>query len=180
MGIIPTPIVPGDNCLLCWAVGETPTLLKLFLSGIETGAAWNPGDLEAPNGYWDLTQSVLNPCNFTQANPVAVTGVAYSIGQSVCAFQRPASINSFWSNPAVECVQHFTNELVDPAGKFFSGWGMVTTPAQMQTLIELATPIVGPDPRMELFAMDNGEIVVKFCNIEDGTNIKIKIDTALL
>lgn len=181
MGIIPVPISPGWPCLRCFAAGETPNLLKVFFAGIRTGDMWFPGLPPAPNGYHDFIQDFHNHCLWGADDPDEIGSLHWAATGSSVILTLLASDVAFGGESLTLCKRYFTNKLVVPAGHtYYGGYCYVSTPADMQAMIETVTPIVGPDPRMELFPMADGEIVVKFCNTRDGTNIKIKIDTSLL
>lgn len=181
MGIIPTPITPGDDCVLCFTPGFTPTLFKCFFSGIKTGDLWHPGLPPSPNGYFDLIQVPGIPCRWYSDHPDYSVRLIYDPAWSSLFVETIGGAVAFSSTPVAICTTYYANAINTPVNQhYYDGWGLITTPQQLQAWIELATPITGPDPRMECFPMEDGQIVVKFCNIQDGTNIKIKLDTALL
>ncbi len=184
MGIIPVPEIPGNDCI-CWPADHTPNLVKAFFGGIEIGGLWHAGLPSPPNGYHDLAQSPMVHCEFHIGAP-ATYRVTYR-----SAFGFPALANltcqvavgewAFRTAVVPSCTRFFTNSNLNPFNNhYINGWGFICTPAEMAEWIELVTPITGPDPRMELFPMEDGEIVLRFASIQDGTNIEIKVDTALL
>lgn len=185
MGIIPTPITPGNNCLACFLPNETPTLVKCFLGGIEKGRKWVDTLPTPPNGYHDLIQTAPDSCVWSS---VGIPSIQIGWNPSVLLAPHssllvdtaipPYLFAGYQDDP---CKRYFTNVLTNWFNNWYiNGWGMIATPQEMQSWIEMVTPITGPDPRMELFPMADGEIVLKFCNIQDGTNIKIKVNSALL
>lgn len=181
MGIMPDPGTFNNECPLCFPAGQTPTSIKLFASGITYNEDNFPGLPPAPNGYVDLEQSP-GPCQWSGANFLVWRAtLTYTGVDSRVSIEVDDGIFAFNHSPGDLCVKYFENQQQNPAiFAYTGGWVMITTPAAMETMIALVTPLTGPDPRMELFPMEDGLIVLKFCSIQDGTNIKIKLDTALL
>lgn len=185
MGIMPDPITPGLDCVECFPAGATPTLVKCFFSGIERGERWVDTLPPPPKGYYDLIQNIPGPCDWSIGPsvwtsmiwaPVIVPG-PYSRLQ----VRTVIAPYVFSGNVPGTCKTYFVNGITNYYNNwYYGGQGFVATPALMQSLIEMVTPITGPNPRMELYPMENELIVLKFCNVQDGTNIKIKLDTALL
>lgn len=182
MGIIPTPIDPGNDCDRCFLAGETPTLLKLFITGVYRAELWHDGLPRTPNGYYDLVQDPLDNCRWisTIATNWNIALTWYE-GVSKCGGFILFPHIRFFGQVNENCTKHFTNALNVWAGNFYyGGWFFISTPAQMQSLIEMVTPLTGPDPRMELYPMDDDRIVLKFCDKKSATNVKIKFDTTAL
>ncbi|MCK5607241.1 hypothetical protein KAR91_35485 [Candidatus Pacearchaeota archaeon] len=62
MGIPPPPTF-GDDCdSNCFAAGATPGTFYIAISGMEQGAAWQPGDPGPPNRTFTLPQNPGSPC----------------------------------------------------------------------------------------------------------------------
>lgn len=185
MGIMPTPITPGNDCLACFLPNETPTLVKCFFGGIEKGRKWVDTLPPPPNGYFDLIQFETNPCAWRAIGIPMISmnwdpnvQLAPHSALNVDTAIPPFLFTGHQNDP---CKRYFTNEITNWFNNWYiNGWGMIATPHEMQSWIEMVTPIVGPDPRMELFPMEDDLIVLKFCNIQDGTNVKIKVNSALL
>lgn len=181
MGIMPVEDTYNNHCPACFPANESPEIMKLFLGGIEKSPHFPIVPYSPPNGYCDLFQSGT-ACEWIGWNDKIVLAYWHQVaGKSALGVQVGGSWFAFAKSDQPACERYFENGFTDPFNfAYTGGWALVTTPMVMQTMIELATPIVGPDPRMELFPMEDGLIVVKFCNIVDGTNVKIKLDTALL
>jgi len=182
MGIIPTPDVPGGGCSACWPAAETPTTLKAFFAGIMKGEFWNEGMGEAPNGYHDISQSPFNNCAwFTSGLPLRHCLYHAAPTPSSLYFQLTQGIKYFVSADCPACTSYFTNTRTTwEDNDFYGGFAFVSTPEGMSSMIKKITPLLDPDPRMELFPKSDGEIVVRYAGKRDGTNISIKLDTSLL
>lgn len=181
MGIMPAPIDPGVNCLRCFAPNETPKTLKIFFGDIKTGDLFLPGLPPPPNGYWDISQVALIPCHYEFFDADKIYEYEMQATKTVLGFTWTASAPAFGALPLTLCTRYFTNWINNPVGNvYWGGFGFVCTPEEMQEWIELVTPITGPDPRMELFPAVDDKIVLKFCDKQSATNIKILVDSTLL
>lgn len=185
MGIIPLPDDYGDDCTGLYPPGHTPLLIKCFFSGIETGRLWHPGLPAAPNGYWDLIQHDPGPCAWgihepdpwaIGYNPVSTPGVYSTLRASPDIY-----VDAFTGSVAGFGKRYFANGFTSWYwDHYYGGWGFCCTPAELAAWIELVTPTVGPNPRLECMPTDNDQIVIKFCNKEDATNVKILVDTTII
>jgi len=181
MGIVPAPPQFGDNCLQCYPLGRTPKLLKVFIGGMQIGELWYP-ELGMPrNEYVDLLQDPDWPCWWH--TPLGVYPVFhYRTGALSSSFRIEIYIatymfNSVWSPP---CSRGFRNEIDQYQGTYFyGGWAAIRFSQEMADLIGKVTPLVDPDPRMDLFPVDDEKVVVRYAGTKDATNIKIKFDTDL-
>ncbi|GAH51772.1 unnamed protein product, partial [marine sediment metagenome] len=166
---MPDPGTFNDHCPLCYPAHESPELLKLFVGGIEKSPHF-PGVIESPpNGYADLLQTGM-PCVWTgRGDLIWHASYATAIPFTQLLVKYAIAADAFVSSPAGSCHRYFTNGQDDPVKWAFNfGWAFLATPAEMQSWIEMVTPVVGPDPRMELFPMEGDDIVLKFCNTQDG------------
>ncbi len=180
MGIIPVPPDFGNNCMTCFGAGSTPSVMKLFFTGI-TKEAWP--DLPNPyQGYFDAIQTDGNPCHWAGGNAAALHWhLFFDPGLTVIGLAWGVHTSYFFRVLPNPCKRYFINANVKTGLiPYYGGWAFAATAAEMAAWIEAVTPIVGPDPRMGLYAMANEQIVLKFCNKQDGTNIKIKVDTTAL
>lgn len=181
MGIEPKPITPGNNCLLCFPAGETPDYVKVFFGDIKRGDLWLPSWGMPPNGYWDYNQSLTVPCTFATNIPGVQGSLHWTATGALLLFSVNPGIGVFSGNDPANCQRYFTNTYTNPATSiFYGGFGFVCTPQEMAEWIALATPVTGPDPRMELFPGDNGIIDIRFANKQDGTNFYLQLDSSLL
>ncbi len=177
MGIKPAIGTFNDTCQLCYPADETPQLLKLFVSGIVKSPNFPAIPEPAPNGYADLLQTLL-ACEWF--------GDGLTVPEAYCNFWVHSSrvhvkINPFlwaFASTVVDvCESWFENAFVNPATNAYTGgYAFLCTPAQIQSWIELAMPVTGPDPRFELFPMENRQIVIRFASTQDGTNLKLRLD----
>lgn len=177
MGIIPTPTTPGNNCVVCWPPGETPIYLKVFFSGIKKGDNWHGGLPQPPNGYYDYTQIVADPCIYAIPVDVFFGQLRFRAVDTSLGLLVVPGFPCFAHISPLICPRYLTTDLVFPAGNwYYGGQAFISTPAEMQALIEMAMPVVGPDPRMELFPMEDDKIVIRFANKHENTNMKIKFN----
>lgn len=178
MGIDPAPTMYNNACPLCFPANSTPDQMKCFVSGVMKSPHF-PGEIRpAPNGYCDILQ-VGPGCNWSGGSEVIWRSqLSYTAVDSQISVEVALGVDAFVASPALLCQTHFTNEHLDPnIFAFYGGWAVVTTPMKMEEYINKITELVGPEPKMELFAMANKYHVVKFCNTQDGTNIKIRMKT---
>lgn len=181
MGIIPKPIVVGAPCLRCFGALTTPQLIKVFFSGIMTGDDWTPDHMLPPNGYHDYIQHPVNTCQWRLIQPGPLGTLSFAAGNSGISIYEDIAHRIFWDLIMVNCHRYFSNRQNNPAGEhWYGGNAFVCTEEELEGWLNLVTPTTGPDPRLELYPMDNGEIVLKFCDIQSATNVKIKLDSALL
>lgn len=179
MGIQPQPTEFGNDCLACFSAGETPKWLKCFFAGIERGNNWFPAAGEPPNGYHDLLQKPGSPCTWNDDPPV-FPSVTYTISgaNSFLSCRTSIPVTAFISNPAVGCVQGFSNNFSTPVGNiFYGGWGHVITSIQIASIIELVTPLADPNPRMEYFPVSATQAVVRYAGKRDSTLVCMLVDS---
>ncbi|MBA7678647.1 hypothetical protein ES703_86925 [subsurface metagenome] len=177
MGIMPDPGTYNNHCPACFPANESPELLKLFVSGVEKSPHF-PGVLDMPpNGYFDLTQTVI-PCEW-QGDAGGV-GIAYwqnRVAETCAAAQTPTGIFGFAKCTVGNCHRWFENGFDNPnVWAFNFGYAFIATPAEVQAMIETVLPMTGPDPRMEVFPMEDNQIVVRYASTRDGTNISLRFD----
>ncbi|GAH19075.1 unnamed protein product [marine sediment metagenome] len=152
-----------------------------MFGGIERGDAWEPAFGMPPNGYFDLTNDEVFPCLWSHgAPPWPLIRFILQDGNSTLGC-KPDSLRVAFSGSINEnCRYQFKNGLEGAAGNaFYGGYGHIITPADMGAIIESVTPMIDPDPRMELFPVDDEVSVLRYAGKRDATNIKIKFDTDL-
>lgn len=192
MGIIPGPTEYGNNCALCFPAGETPKLLKAFFSGIQMGVNWQPVNGPPPNGYYDLHQTFGDPCVWKTTEPdFPFVTLTLANGRSSLKIVAVGVQSAFLSSVFDNCIFHYTNDLLcSLPNTFCGGHAYVTVPGDvtgegdspyhsLSSIITKTTPMIDPDPRMELFPIDDESFVVRYAGKRDATNIKIKFDTDL-
>jgi len=190
MGIIPRPFEEGYSCPICFDYQKTPKYLKCFISGVQIGNLWEPGMPPPPNGYHDLiTQSPLY-CQWVidKPGPYGVVLKLFDTYSRLIAWGAPPDL-MFEHTRDERCVFSFTNKWLSPDGRYYyGGYAYVTVPGDIKgedssplhplsSVINSVTPLIDPDPRMECFPIEEGEIVVRYAGKRDATNIAIKFDT---
>ena len=181
MGIIPDPVTPGANCAICFDPGETPSMVKVFFSGIQPGAHWIPAWGPAPNGYFDLIQNPASPC-FYNDTIVGWPSIGFRMfaDQSQLFYKPGPFINCFTKTVNAKCVFEFENFFQGaPNNDYFGGWGHVAVPTQLLEVAERLTSVNDSNPRFENFPVSASQTVVRYAGKDDGTNISIKVDTPL-
>lgn len=171
---------PADQCLRCFAAGETPHITFVCLSGIRIGALWNPGDPVPPNGTWPL--SPINPClwhtvnapywftyqdtpiqNLLQVTDALANAYFLSVGPPGCDFWH----SNFWAVPA--------------GNKYYGGYALLqhampTDPWSIQEVMD----DLGLTPAADLYvtprAVAAEQAVHTFSDRQSSTNIKILYD----
>lgn len=166
--------------MACWAPGETPKYIKVFISGVKRGFLWEEYMGMPPNGYHDMVQNPSYPCQWTEP-PGDFQMARYKAAPDNCYFMTGPFLpeTAFVSGDYPLCTKHFTNMFTDfDTTRFYGGTAYLTTPAWMQAMIESITPMIDPDPRMELFPMANEQIIIRYAGKRDATNISIKFDVS--
>jgi len=178
MGIIPEPIEYGANCDTCYASGETPLYFKAFFSGMKRGSLWTddmPGNM---NGYYDITQDPTYSCRWR--SPIGTwQRVLYehTPTHSYLTISLPGGWYAFTADIATHCGKWFANAETDPSGNiFYGGEGVVMHPSEMAAHIEKVTPLIDPDPRMELFTLPGSQSSIRYAGKRDATRISIVLD----
>lgn len=181
MGIIPDPVPAGLNCAICFDPGETPSVVKVFFSGIQRGNNWVPAMGPAPNGYFDLIQNPASPCFYFRAGGGWPTiGFRMFAGQSQLFYKPGPFWNCFTKTENFACIFEFENFFQGAAGNdFYGGNGHVAVPMQLAAVVELLTPINDSNPRLENFPVSDSQTVIRYAGQDDATNISIKFDTPL-
>lgn len=177
----PIQFTRGDDCLTCYAAGLTPLHYYVSFVGIMPGDNWIAGDGQPPNGLYDITQAVANPCRweliviggvrvFYTANP------ANTILQLI--YRHP--LLAFTSTNLAACSRWHFNDYDVPAGRhFYGGYGIVFTPMEIQAIIETYTPVVDPDPLFRVSPVANEKMVISYIDDWGDTKLNMLVDNTL-
>jgi len=176
------PIVYGDDCLLGWAAGKTPKFIYIRFSKVDKCPDTPPTFYAVPpnDHAFTLEQLVGHPCNWKYTGTnwqviFAVTAPGPRIGIRLEHF--PDGIVYFESSPVIGVDEGtvYTNRLIicGPIQGGFSGIACPTWTPQATQLLEDLVITKGEDLFMELFPLEDGKLVYKFCKVKDGINIKI-------
>lgn len=177
MGIKPYIDLLNNLCARCYPANETPTMLKLFVSGVEKSPNFPMILQPPPNGYADLWQSSPD-CEWTgSGGNIFDATINWLIAESRVRVKVSGAVFGFAQTVVDVCETWFENAQQNPAVFAYNfGHAFITTPSQIQSWIELAMPVVGPDPRFELFPMADRQIVIRFANKHENTNMKLRLD----
>lgn len=176
-----TYTTPPSECPACYDPGDNPSSLFITLQGCQTGALWNPGDGEPPNGTHEVLYQDPPGCEWSV--PALTTTYHASAAPSVCAvfqaFPQPAFIGTD-PNP---CASFFDNDNNAPAGNRFWGGTVSITSALSSTGVsafdtaELIGIEPGPDVWCDPYPIDAANTVFRFTRYRDATNVLVKIST---
>jgi len=178
MGIRPDPIEYGADCDTCYAEGKTPKYFKAFFSGILRGSLWESGMPGNMNGYYDIIQDPAYSCRWKSV-PGFWQNVLYwhEPFHSYLTMSLPGGWFAFSADIATHCGRWFANAETDGTGNiYYGGQGVIMTPEDMTKSIESITPLIDPDPRMELFTMPASQYSLRYAGKRDATRISIVLD----
>jgi len=190
MGIQPKPDPdPDDSCPYCFALGKTPSSLKVIFSGLRAGLYAGGDDVNFLNRYYDVPRLPGEQCKWKTADgvePHIWVALAVPYAMVSMGWTGRGGIFQSWDLPV--CTRWFENQRLWEVSYACGGQCYVTNagivggtggnPAKsLAGMIESVTPMIDPDPRMECFPMPDSEIAVRYAGKRDATNIMIKFDT---
>lgn len=179
------PIEYGDNCLACFASGETPEFVYVRFSLVEIcPGALDPNCITPPNDrLFKLAQVDGFPCQYRyDTDPWHVFWNFSVAGPPLSAIQlRDWTESIYFAATPAECLAEGTVIHNDVGGCVphdcvTGGIAVVTWSPQATALLEGMNIIKGYDLFMELFPLEDGKLVYKFCRTKDGTNIKFLLE----
>jgi len=178
MGIVPEPIEYGASCDTCYAAGETPLYFKAIFSGIQRGSLWESGMPGNMNGYYDIVQDPTYSCRWRWNSP-SWQHVLYehTPTYSFVVMTTPGGWVAFMSDIPTHCGTWFANAYTSPNGRiYYGGECVIMHPSEMAAHIEKVTPLIDPDPRMELFTLPDSKASIRYAGKRDATRISIVLD----
>jgi len=178
-------IVYGDDCITCFAHGETPKYVYVRFADVEKCPdAWCAGSPSPPNGHvFCLEQVPAFPCFFYYHSAAwelwyrARHTVWYPCGLWMMHLDPPRYYFQSTTPIGIDCEVFFVNQetcIVDHCG--VNGHAIVTNKLESIELLSALNIETAEDLFMELFPLDDGSRVYKYCRLQDGTNIKIKLE----
>jgi len=178
MGIRPDPIEYGAGCDVCYAEGKTPKYFKAFFTGLLRGSNWNDDFPRNVDGYYDITQLPFASCTWSTGSGI-YPSIKYwhTPTHSYLTMSLAGGWDAFLPDLPVLCGKWFTNQMTVPTGNiFYGGQGVIMTPEDMAKSIESITPLIDPDPRMELFTMPASQYSLRYAGKRDATRISIVLN----
>lgn len=172
------PIEYGDDCGFIWPAGETPKFLYIRFAGIEKCAA---ATKQSPNDRaFKLEQVEFFPCYFRYDS------AEWGIGVDVNAGPNPTDILLMSKGPIEAYFSEQHPQKIVEGRVYHNDYGacplgrggkdgicVITWTPQATILLEAINLYKGPDLFMELWPLEDGKLVYKFCRLKDATNIKI-------
>lgn len=182
---IPSPdFEPGNDCTLCrpvpWPAGETPLNVYAYFEGIiDCGIS----SYSAPNGQtFRLEQNPASPCTWLHnGDPWILDWIADEIAPNTSRLrlmdkdgfsffssrQAPCPTDPYlYSNDQATCILMYAGA---------SGSGLLTQNTAVIDLVEQFGLEAGINLMWEVFNHPDGDIVHKFSDIIQRTNIRFKL-----
>jgi len=169
----------GNDCLTCWAAGETPKYIYANFANIKKGYDWLPWLPEPPNGLFQLEQ--LTPCLWQLSFGIFAIEFSISAGNSITKISSPATIpEDIFENSRAACAWFFENDNNWPAGvDFYGGFCQVffrtlSNSPSLQKHCNLLNIKNDENTFADFFPVDADNTVVRIASIPESINIKIK------
>lgn len=172
--------VYGCDCAQCWDPGQTPKCLCVIFQGIMKGSPVFPPRPDPPNGRFWITQHAFpDCCNWSGWFNGTQVLSRYTIGTSGLGALAFLQI-FFQSLSADPCTFWFANELQDPDGMYYGGYGQVMQcePGPSAPSLTDLSKLVGVDysgeVRSEFGPAADGDLWAMYAEVVNGTRIHIK------
>jgi len=176
------PLEYGNDCLARFDPGKTPKHIYARFSQIIKCDPHTPPVCHTPPNdvVFKLTQDAVSPCVFMYNQSGWIVTCHFAFGAPHRTYLQlqdtPGFLyfydsaltpvdegyifrNSFTLCGAIECAHH--------------GIGIITWTDHATELLEALNIGKAYDLFMELFPLEDGKLVYKFCKVKDGINIKI-------
>ncbi len=173
----------GDECLACYASGETPLSLFFTFSGMQSGDDWLPGDPPPPNGIWAVPHT--NNCVYTFDDGTWTLLFNRDSTSSFTQWKRKSDGRiAFFGFGATACLTDLDNSLASAPGRIYYGGSLNISSmvaAGSSLIIQTMDEIVVPQAD-QTFAnpgqIDKDNSVVRLFRGSDATNIHVLTDTS--
>jgi len=176
------PILYGDDCNIAFDPGETPLHVYARFIGM-IPCPDNPPTFFAtpPNDRtFNLTQDIAVPCRWSISTgpwDVVFWMTPAPLRTTLTIQNNDDMGNYFTGQPLGIKGEGFViaNEILacQPWTGSHLGIGVITWTPQATEILEAINMEKGEDLFMELFPLEDGKLVYKFCRLKDATNIKI-------
>ncbi len=172
------PIEYGDNCAAGWTPGLTPKYVHARFAGIEKCP--DPNLIPPNDRSFKLTQEEFAPCDWWYES--GAWRVEFMVAAApdfvwLTLTDHEAGVTHFEAvipGPPVDGhVYHNENLVCGGALGGINGIAVVTWTPQATQLLKDINLTKGKDLFMELFPKPDGNLVYKFCRLQDATNIKV-------
>ena len=176
------PIVYGDNCLRGFDAGKTPKYVYIRFSQIIKCPDTNGVQFEIPpnDRPFKLTQEEAHPClwEITTTGWHVILDLQFDFPNTIVWLEHlPDGRVYFWDHPVTPIAEGTVYHNLNLDCLLFrashSGIAVITWTPQATDLLKSINMAKGNDLFMELFPIDNGQLVYKFCRLKDATNVKI-------
>lgn len=176
------PIVYGDNCNIGWAPGKTPKFVYARFSGLVKCPDNPPTFYSIPpnDRVFRLRQDVGIPCRWAvSSGPWDVTLWLTPLPlRTTLVIQNNVDLGLYFSAQPLGIKGEgfvITNEILacQPWHGAHLGVGVVTWTPQATEILEAVNIGKAYDLFMELFPLEDGKLVYKFCQRKYSTNVKI-------
>lgn len=175
------PIEYGDNCAAGWAPGLTPKYVYIRFILIEKCP--DPALIPPNDRVFKLTQEEFAPCDWFYDDTVWRVEFMVTAAPDflwITLTDADAGDTHFEAVVAGSPVegQVFANENLACGGAHagINGIAVVTWTPQATAILEAMNITKGDDLFMELFPLEDGNLVYKFCRIRESTNIRFLFD----
>lgn len=176
----------GDDCNVCvahpyhlWPPGETPVKIYVVFSGLEPCSGLNE---DLPNGRcFTLTQHETVKCRWVHTDSgweVILHMWEMVLNSSILSLQQNDGKWAFYQTdmPCREEFHIYTNAYVVCAGPLcaINGAAIVSWHEIPRDIIEDIGIPISDRLRYESFLHPDGDIIHKYCDKRDGSNLKVK------
>lgn len=176
------PIVYGNDCLRGWDAGKTPKYIYLRFSLIVKCPDWDEVVYQIPpnDRVFKLTQDETHSClwEVTTTGWHVILDLQFDYPNTIVWLEYMPTGGVYFFDvvplPFDEGVVYHNKNLDCEQGRpSYSGIAVLTYTPQATDLLKAINITKGDDLFMELFPLDDGKLVYKFCRIAESTNIKI-------
>ncbi len=127
MGIGPTAVASGNDCLFCYPAGQAPAELHVSLEGIQKGDDWLGFMPPPPNYIFKLLQDPIIACKWTAFAAGFAIFVEHEAAQTVCRFLFQLPNDFYFNGTGAQCDEIIENDIVAPANEIYYGGRAVIT-----------------------------------------------------
>lgn len=183
--IPPVPHIYGDDCLLCFDADKTPKYVFARFSEIEKCVIGDPDVCVIPpnDRLFKLTQVEGTPCRWTYDEEDWF--ITYWKGGGIGGEDELHLLSGgglgYFRGVDAQCSPEGTvfHNTWPPCNGMFcghGGMGVVTWTQQATELLAAINMERSDNLFLELFPLIDGNLIYKFCRLQDATNIAIEFE----